>query len=63
MIQVEGKGYTLKISVTNEQAKKVQVGDTAELQNAWYYDDVQAILSSIKPDPDNPGQKSCLNLR
>lgn len=62
VIQVEGKGYTLKISVTNEQAKKVQVGDTAELQNAWYYDDVQAILSSIKPDPDNPGQKKVLEF-
>ena len=62
VIQVEGKGYTLKISVTNEQAKKVQVGDTAELQNAWYYDDVQAILTAIKPDPDNPGQKKLLEF-
>lgn len=62
VIQVEGKGYTLSISVTNEQAKKVQVGDTAELQNAWYYDDVQAIVSSIKPDPDNPGQKKLLTF-
>lgn len=60
VIQVEGKGFTLSISVTNEQAKKVQVGDTAELQNAWYYDDVKAILKSIKPDPDNPGQKKLL---
>lgn len=62
IIQVEGKGYTMSISVTNEQAKKVQVGDTAELQNAWYYDDVQAIISSIKPDPDNPGQKKLLTF-
>ena len=60
MIQVEGKGYTMSISVTNEQAKKVQVGDNAELQNAWYYDDVQVVLSSIKPDPDNPAQKKLL---
>lgn len=60
VIQPEGKGFTLTISVTNEQAKKVQVGDTAELQNAWYYDDVQAVLSAIKPDPDNPGQKKLL---
>lgn len=62
IIQVEGKGYTMSISVTNEQAKKVQVGDTAELQNAWYYDDVQAIVSSIKPDPDNPGQKKLITF-
>ncbi len=62
VIQPEGKGYTLTISVTNEQAKKVQVGDTAELQNAWYYDDVQAVLAKIKPDPDNPGQKKLLTF-
>ena len=60
VIQVEGKGYTMSISVTNEQAKKVQVGDNAELQNAWYYDDVQVVLSSIKPDPDNTAQKKLL---
>lgn len=60
VIQVDGKGFTLTISVTNEQAKKVQVGDVAELQNSWYYDDVQVILSAIKADPDNPGQKKLL---
>ena len=62
VIQVEGKGYTMSVSVTNEQAKKVQVGDNAELQNAWYYDDVQVVLAAIKPDPDNPGQKKLLNF-
>ena len=60
IIQVDGKGYTLTISVTNEQARKVQVGDTAELQNAWYYQDAQIILSAIKPDPDKPGQNKLL---
>jgi len=60
VLQAEGKGYTLTISVTNEQAKKVQAGDVAELQNAWYYDDVQAVVSAIKPDPDAPGQKKLL---
>ena len=62
VIQMEGKGYTMTISVTNEQAKKVQVGDTAELQNAWYYDDAQVILAAIKPDPDKPGQNKLLEF-
>lgn len=60
VIQVDGKGYTMTVSVTNEQAKKVQVGDMAELQNAWYYDDVQLMVSAIKPDPDKPGQNKLL---
>ncbi len=60
VIQPEGKGFTLSISVTNEQAKKVQIGDMAELQNSWYYEDARVILSAIKPDPDNPGTNKLL---
>ncbi len=60
VIQIDGKGFTCSFSVTNAQAGKVQVGDIAELQNAWFYDDVKAQLSGIKPDPDNPGQKKLL---
>lgn len=60
VIQVEGKGFTVSFSVTNEQARKVQVGDTAELQNAWYYEDVKAVLAAIKPDPESAGQKKML---
>ncbi|MBP3602546.1 MAG: HlyD family efflux transporter periplasmic adaptor subunit [Lachnospiraceae bacterium] len=60
VIQIEGKGFTVSFAVTNEQAKKVKVGDMAELQNAWYYDDVQAILSAVKPDPESAGQKKLL---
>lgn len=60
VIQVEGKGFTLSFSVTNEQAKKVQVGDVADLQNAWHYEDAKAVLSAIKPDPESAGQKKLL---
>jgi len=61
-IQVAGKGMTLKFSVTNAQAAKVNVGDKAELQNAWYYDDVMVTLNKIKPDPDDPGKKKLLEF-
>lgn len=60
VIQVDGKGYTVSFSVTNEQSKKVQVGDVGELQNAWYYDDAMVTLSAIKPDPESNGQKKLL---
>lgn len=62
VIQVDGKGYTLSISVTNDQANKVKVGDEAELQNSWYYDNVKILLTAIKPDPDAPGQKKLLTF-
>lgn len=60
VIQVAGKGFSLSFSVTNEQAKKVSAGDVAELQNSWYYNDVQATVSAIKPDTTNPSQNKLL---
>ncbi len=62
VIQPAGKGFTLSFSATTDQAKKLSVGDMAELQNAWYYDDVKATLASIKPDPDDPAQKKLLTF-
>lgn len=57
VLQPEGKGYTLSFSVTNEQARRLSVGDRAELVNAWRYEDVSATVSGIKPDPTDPGQR------
>lgn len=56
VIQPAGKGYTLWISVTNEQAQRVSVGDPAELVNSWWYNDITAKVVSIRPDPDNPSK-------
>ncbi|MCM1063497.1 MAG: biotin/lipoyl-binding protein [Eubacterium sp.] len=62
VLQPEGKGFTMSFSVTNEQAKRLAVGDKADLVNAWRFDDVEVTLASIKPDPDDPGQKKLLTF-
>lgn len=62
VIQPEGKGFTLSFSVTSEQAKKLSVGDAAQLQDAWYYEDVKAALVSIKPDTAEPAKKKLLTF-
>lgn len=62
VLQPEGKGYSLSFSVTNEQAKRLSVGDKADLVNAWRYDDVDVTLASIKPDTTDPGQKKLLTF-
>ena len=54
------RGYTVKISVTNEQAKKVKAGDTAELVNYW--GDATATLESIGNDPQNPAKNRQLTF-
>ncbi len=55
-MQPKGKGYTMTMSVTNEQAKRLSVGDKAELVNSWRYSDMDITISSIKPDKNNPGK-------
>ncbi|MCM1027021.1 MAG: HlyD family efflux transporter periplasmic adaptor subunit [Roseburia sp.] len=62
VLQPEGKGYTLSFSVTNEQAKRLSVGDRADLVNSWWYNDVEAVLASIQPDRSNPGQQKLLTF-
>ena len=62
VIQPEGKGYFMTFTVTNDQAKRLSVGDKADLVNAWRYDGVDVTLSSIKPDPQNPGQQKLLTF-
>lgn len=60
VMQPEGKGYSMSFSVTAEQAKKVTVGEQAEIQNSWFYSDVEASLVGIRPDPENSSEKKLL---
>lgn len=62
VLQPEGQGCTMSFSVTNEQARRLSVGDRADLVNAWRYDDVEVTLASIKPDKTNPGQNKELTF-
>ena len=62
VIDVIDRGYTIKISVTNEQAKAVKIGDTAEVTN-YRWSDITATLEAITSDPSAPGQKKFLVFR
>ena len=60
VMQPEGKGFSMSFAVTPEQAKKVTVGEQAEVQNSWYYNDITATLVGIRPDPESNGAKKLL---
>lgn len=60
VMQPEGKGFSMSFAVTPEQAKKVTVGEQAEVQNSWYYSDITATLVGIRPDPESNGAKKLL---
>ena len=63
VIDVVDRGYIIKIPVTNEQAKQVKVGDTAEVTNYYWGNDISAVLESIAPDPSSGAQKKLLVFR
>ncbi len=62
VLQPEGQGYVLSMSVTNEQAKLVSVGDMGELVNGWWYDDVVAKVTGKRADPSAPSQKTLITF-
>ena len=47
-INVTSRGYTIQIQVTNEQAKQVKLGDTANVVNYYWGSDITATLEGIK---------------
>lgn len=54
-IEVPDRGYTVSMSVTNEQAQKVVIGDSAEVSTGyWGGSDMQARLVGIRTDTQNP---------
>ena len=60
-IEMSEKGYTLEMTVTTEQAKKVKIGDEAEVQYFWY-GDASATLQSITTDSQNPARNKILKF-
>lgn len=59
-IELTDRGYTVSISATAEQAKKVTVGDTAEVSTYWWGSEIKAVLESIKNDPSSGGKSKLL---
>lgn len=60
-IEMTEKGYTLDMTVTVEQARKVAVGDEADIQYFWY-GDASATLQAIAPDTSNPAKNKILKF-
>lgn len=52
-IQPENKAYTLQFSVTQNQAKRISIGDTAEIMYNYYGSDVSAKVTGMHRDPNN----------
>lgn len=63
VIDVVDRGFTIRIPVTNDQARQVKIGDEAEVTNYYWGGDVKATLEAIANDPSKPGQGKLLVFR
>ena len=61
-IQVPDMGYSLSFSVTNEQARRLRVGDSASVTNYYWGSEITATLTNIKTDPKNPQTSKLLTF-
>lgn len=63
-IDQSDRGFTLSFSVTNEQARKVQVGTYAEVStSSWWFDGkIDAVLSGISSNTSDPKNSKMLNF-
>ena len=53
-IEVPDMGYSLSFSVTNDQARRLRIGDSASVNNYYWGREIIATITSIKTDPKNP---------
>ncbi len=62
IIEVPDMGYTLSFSVTNDQAARLRVGDSASISNYYWGTEIIATLESIRVDPKNPQTSKLLTF-
>ena len=61
-IEAPDMGYSLSFSVTNDQAARLRIGDTATVSNFYWGTEITATLNSIKIDPKNPQSNKLLTF-
>ncbi len=61
-IEVPDMGYNLSFSVTNDQARRLKLGDSAAVSNYYWGSQIVATLSSIATDPKNPSTNKLLTF-
>ena len=61
-IEVPDMGHTLSFSVTNDQAQRLRIGDTATVSNYYWGNSVTATLNNIRTDPKNPQTNKILTF-
>lgn len=62
VIEVPDMGYTVSFSVTNDQARRLKIGDKATISNFYWGNEITATLKSIATDKKNPQSQKLLTF-
>ena len=55
-IEIADKGYIVEISMSSEEARKIQVGAACTVTNSWWYSNITASVAQIKADTKSQGK-------
>jgi biotin carboxyl carrier protein len=64
VIEVMDRGYFLRFTVTEAQARRVSIGDLAEVNRGYWWGggEIRAVLTAIRNDPQNPATSRILEF-
>lgn len=55
-IEIADKGYICEVSMSADEARKIQVGAECTISNSWWYSDISATVSQIRSDAQSQGK-------
>jgi len=59
-IEIADKGYVVEITMSAEEARKIQVGSPVTVTNSWWYSNISASIAQVKSDPSSQGRNRIL---
>ncbi|MBQ3861363.1 MAG: HlyD family efflux transporter periplasmic adaptor subunit, partial [Clostridia bacterium] len=55
-IEIADKGYIVELSMSAEEARRIQVGSPVTVTNSWWYSNISASIAQVKSDPKSQGK-------
>ncbi|MCR5683658.1 MAG: HlyD family efflux transporter periplasmic adaptor subunit [Clostridiales bacterium] len=55
-IEIADKGYVVEISMSAEEARRIQVGSPCTVTNSWWYSNITASVAQVRSDPKSQGK-------
>ena len=61
-IEIADKGYIVEISMSSEQARKIQVGTPCSVTNSWWYTNIEASVTGMRSDASSQGKNRIITI-